>query len=47
MYVEGSDRYDRPGRRGKVRLDGLNVWADIEVLAADCHERPFFMIEAL
>lgn len=45
MYREGSGRYDIPGRRGKVRLDGLDAYADISVIADDCKGRPFFLFE--
>ena len=45
MYREGSGRYDIPGRIGKVRLDGLDAYADISVIADDCKGRPFFLFE--
>ena len=45
MYREGSGRYDIPGRRCKVRLDGLDAYADISVIADDCKGRPFFLFE--
>lgn len=43
MYKEGSGRYDKPGRAGKVRLDGNTAWADYRILGMDCRERPFFL----
>lgn len=43
MYKEGSDRFDRPGRKGKVRLDGTDAYADFSVIRQDCHERPYFL----
>lgn len=43
MYRQGSGRFDVEGRRGKVRLDGNVAYADMSVIAQDCHERPFFL----
>lgn len=45
MYKEGSGRYDVPGRKGKVRLDGTDAYADMSVLKGDCKDRPFFLFE--
>ena len=45
MYKLGSDRFDRPGRIGKVRLDGTDAYADFCEIEADCFERPFFLFE--
>ena len=45
MYKLGSDRFDRPGRIGKVRLDGTDAYADMSVLCEDCKDRPFFLFE--
>ena len=43
MYKEGSGRFDVPGRKGKVRLDGTDAYADMSVFVEDCKERPFFL----
>ena len=43
MYREGSGRYDVPGRAGKVRLDGVNAYADFSEIEQDCFERPYFL----
>ena len=43
MYKEGSGRFDVPGRKGKVRLDGTDAYADFSVLEQDCKDRPFFL----
>ena len=43
MYKEGSGRFDVPGRKGKVRLDGTDAYADFSVFKEDCKERPFFL----
>ena len=43
MYKEGSGRYDVPGRKGKVRLDGVNAYADFSEIEQDCFERPYFL----
>ena len=45
MYKLGSDRFDRPGRIGKVRLDGTDAYADFCEIEQDCVERPFFLFE--
>lgn len=47
MYKEGSGRFDIPGRKGKVRLDGTDAYADMSVLKEDCKDRPFFLFEVL
>ncbi len=41
MYRAG--RYDTPGRKGKVRMEGFAAYADKEVLRQDCFERPYFI----
>lgn len=43
MYKEGSGRFDIPGRKGKVRMEGNLAYADYRVLKMDCRERPFFL----
>lgn len=43
MYKEGSDRFDIPGRRGKVRLDGTDAYADFSIIREDCKDRPYFL----
>lgn len=43
MYKEGSGRFDVPGRKGKVRLDGTDAYADMSVIIQDCDERPYFL----
>lgn len=43
MYRIGSGRYDVPGRKGKVRLDGNEAYADFSVIEQDCMERPYFL----
>ena len=43
MYKEGSGRYDVPGRKGKVRLDGTDAYADFSEIEQDCFERPYFL----
>ena len=45
MYKQGSDRYDVPGRRGKVVLDGNDAYADFSVIEEDCRDRPYFLFE--
>ena len=45
MYKEGSDRFNVPGRIGKVRLDGTDAYADFSEIEKDCFERPFFLFE--
>lgn len=47
MYREGSGRYDIPGRKGKVRLEGTDAFADISVIREDCKDRPFFLFEKI
>lgn len=32
-------RYDVPGRKGKVRLEGNDAYADVNVIAKDCENR--------
>ena len=43
MYKEGSDRFDTPGRKGKVRLDGTDAYADFSEIEQDCYQRPYFL----
>ena len=43
MYREGSGRFDVPGRKGKVRLDGTDAYADFSEIEKDCFERPYFL----
>ena len=43
MYREGSGRFDVPGRKGKVRLDGTDAFADFSEIEKDCFERPYFL----
>lgn len=43
MYRPG--RFDVPGRRGKVRMEGNLAVADFSVVASDCVHRPFFLFE--
>ena len=43
MYKEGSGRFDIPGRKGKVRLDGTDAYADFAEIEKDCFERPYFL----
>lgn len=43
MYRIGSGRYDTPGRKGKVRLDGNEAYADFSVIEQDCKDRPYFL----
>ena len=45
MFKLGSDRYDRPYRRDKVRTEGTDAYADIEVFREDCYHRPYFLFE--
>lgn len=45
MYKLGSDRFEKPGRKGKVRLDGTDAYADFSEIEQDCFERPFFLFE--
>ena len=41
MYRPG--RFDIPGRKGKVRMEGNVAYADWRILRDDCFERPFFL----
>ncbi|MBR6499716.1 MAG: C39 family peptidase [Clostridia bacterium] len=41
MYRPG--RFDIPGRKGKVRMEGNEAFADFSVIREDCHDRPFFL----
>lgn len=41
MYRPG--RYDKPGRAGKVVMEGNEAIADFDVIRQDCHGRPFFL----
>jgi len=43
MYREGSGRFDVPGRKGKVRLDGTDAYADFSEIEQDCYQRPYFL----
>ena len=43
MYRPG--RFDKPGRAGKVRMEGNLAHADFSVVASDCMHRPFFLFE--
>ena len=43
MYRPG--RFDKPGRAGKVRMEGRTAVADFSVVASDCVRRPFFLFE--
>jgi len=43
MYRPG--RFDRPGRAGRVRMEGSVAVADFSVVASDCRNRPFFLFE--
>ena len=43
MYRPG--RYDVPGRKGKVRTEGNEAFADFGVIREDCRDRPFFLFE--
>ena len=36
-------RYDIPGRKGKVRMDGNVAWSTWDVIRDDCFERPYFL----
>lgn len=45
MYKLGSDRFEVPGRKGKVRLDGTDAYADFSEIEQDCFERPYFLFE--
>ena len=37
------DRYDKPGRAGKVRLEGFTAYADFSVIANDCAGRSYYL----
>ena len=41
MYRPG--RYDRPGRAGKVTMEGNVAWTTADVVREDCRDRPFFL----
>lgn len=43
MYRPG--RYDLPGRKGKVRMEGNEAIAAFEVIREDCRGKPFFLFE--
>lgn len=43
MYRPG--RFDIPGRKGKVRMEGNVAFADFDVVRQDCFQRPFFLFE--
>jgi len=43
MYRPG--RYDIPGRKGKVRMNGNEAIADFEIIRQDCWDRPYFLFE--
>ena len=43
MYKAGSGRYDKPGRKGKVILEGNEAIADFDVIRQDCCGRYFFL----
>lgn len=43
MYRVESGRYEVPGRYGKVRTEGTDAYADIEIFREDCKDRPFFL----
>ena len=36
-------RYDVPGRKGKVEMEGVIAWSTMDVIQSDCFERPFFL----
>ena len=36
-------RYDKPGRAGKVRLDGYTAYADFSVVENDCMGKPYYL----
>ena len=36
-------RYDRPGVKGKVRLDGFTAYADFSVIINDCEGKPYYL----
>ena len=41
MYRVG--RYDIPGRKGKVRMEGNEAIALLSVISQDCMNRPYFL----
>ena len=41
MYRPG--RFDIPGRKGKVRMEGNEAFADFSIIREDCYHRPFFL----
>ncbi len=43
MYRPG--RYDIPGRKGKVRMEGNEAFADFEIIRQDCMDRSYFLCE--
>lgn len=43
MYRPG--RFDKPGRAGKVRMEGNEAFADFDIIREDCRHRPFFLFE--
>ena len=43
MYRPG--RFDKPGRAGKVTMEGPLAHADFAVVTSDCVHRPFFLFE--
>ncbi len=43
MYRPG--RYDIPGRRGKVTMEGNEALADFDIIRNDCYTRPYFLFE--
>ena len=45
MYRIGSGRFDRPHRKDKVRTEGTDAYADLNVFREDCKERPYFLFE--
>lgn len=36
-------RYDKPGRAGKVRVEGFSAYADFSVIVEDCNGRPYYL----
>ena len=45
MYREG--RYEVPGRKGKVRMDGTTAYADFSIIEQDCIGRNYFLFRKL
>ncbi|MBQ9010207.1 MAG: hypothetical protein IJ088_12895 [Clostridia bacterium] len=43
MYRVGSGRFDRPGRVGRVRLEGTDAFADFSEIEKDCRKRTYFL----